>query len=139
MGYKVGLFTSPHISTFRERFQINGKMVSMDDIIETCETIFEKVQKHDLDVRFFEIITMIGFLEFKKAGCDYVVLECGLGALIDATNVVDVPEVVCSVITSIGMDHMDVLGESKDDIAKEKSGVIKSNLFTIIGPTCSGL
>jgi len=88
MGFKVGLFTSPHISTFRERFQINGQYISEEEVIETCEKIFDAVEKFDLDVRFFEIITLIGFLEFQKAQCDYVVLECGLGARIDATNVV---------------------------------------------------
>jgi len=64
MGFKVGLFTSPHISTFRERFQINGQYISEEEVIETCEKIFDAVEKFDLDVRFFEIITLIGFLEF---------------------------------------------------------------------------
>lgn len=117
LGFKTGLFTSPHISTFRERIQINGHFCSMESIVDTCEMIFKEVERTDIDVRFFEVVTMIGLIEFKKAGCDYVVLECGLGAALDATNIVGLPEVVCSTITSIGKDHMDVLGNSLEDIA----------------------
>ena len=79
---------------------------------------------------------MIGLLEFSKQKCDYVVLECGLGGKLDATNIIDVPEVVCSTIASIGMDHMDVIGNSIEDIAREKAGVIKKNVPCVLGPTC---
>ena len=79
---------------------------------------------------------MIGLILFKKAKGDYVVLECGLGGKLDATNIVEYPEVVCSAITSIGMDHMDVLGNSLEEIASEKAGIIKSNIPCIVGPTC---
>ena len=82
---------------------------------------------------------MIGLIIFQKAKCDYVVLECGLGGKLDATNIVDFPEVVCSAITSIGMDHLDVLGNSLEEIAFEKAGVIKSNIPCIVGPTCVNL
>lgn len=88
MGFKVGLFTSPHISTFRERFQVNGEFISQQDVVEICTGIINKVLQDDLDIRFFEIITLIGFVYFNKMKCDYVVLECGIGARIDATNVV---------------------------------------------------
>ena len=64
LGFKVGLFTSPHISTFRERIQINGEMISMQNVVDICETVFKVVEDHNLDVRFFEIVTMIGFVEF---------------------------------------------------------------------------
>lgn len=97
------------------------------------------MESNDYDVRFFEIVTMIGLLEFKRAGCDYVVLECGLGGALDATNIIDVPELVCSSIVSIGMDHMDVLGNSVNDIAAEKAGVIKNRAPCVIGPSCQGL
>ncbi len=66
-------------------------------------------------------------------------MECGLGGLLDATNIVEFPEVVCSAITSIGMDHMDVLGNSLEEIAFEKAGIIKTNIPCIVGPTCSEL
>jgi len=125
MGYKVGLFTSPHISTFRERIQVNGKYVSKENLVQSCERVFNVVKKYDFDLRYFEVVTMIGLLEFERAGCDYVVLECGLGGAHDATNIVESPEVVCSAITSIGMDHMYALGNSLEKIAKEKAGVIK--------------
>ena len=82
---------------------------------------------------------MLGLLEFKRAKCDYVVFECGLGGSLDATNIIDVPELICSTIVSIGLDHMDVLGNSLDDIAAEKAGVIKNGAPSIIGPTCSSL
>ena len=75
----------------------------------------------------------MGFLEFQRQGCDYVVLECGIGGKLDATNIVDEPE--CSVITSIGHDHMEVIGNSLDEIAAEKAGVIKPDRVCVIGPT----
>ena len=136
MGFRTGLFTSPHISTFRERIQVNGQYVSMENLVETCEMVFSEVERHDIDVRFFEVVTLIGLLEFARAGCDYVVLECGLGGALDATNIVDVPDVICSAITSIGKDHMDVLGDSLEAIAQEKAGVIKPGMPTIVGPSC---
>ena len=67
MGYKVGLFTSPHISTFRERIQINGQYIPMENLVETCEYLFQVIEEKDLDVRFFEVVSMIGFIEFHKA------------------------------------------------------------------------
>ena len=88
MGFKVGMFISPHISSFRERVQINGELASIESIVNICDRVFEVVEKHDLDVRFFEIVTIIGFIQFMEEKCDYVVLECGIGGRIDATNVV---------------------------------------------------
>lgn len=108
----------------------------MESIVSTCEQIFREVERTDIDVRFFEVVTMIGLLEFAKAGCDYVVLECGLGAALDATNIVGLPEVICSTITSIGNDHMDVLGDSLEAIAAEKAGLIKTGIPCIVGPSC---
>lgn len=105
MGFKVGMFISPHISTFRERITVNGELSTMENIVESCNRVFKVVEEHDLDVRFFEIVTMVGFLEFQRAKCDYVVLECGLGGKLDATNIIDGPELVISSIASIGLDH----------------------------------
>ena len=105
MGFKVGMFISPHISTFRERITVNGELSTMENIVESCNKIFKVVEEHNLDVRFFEIVSMVGFLEFQRAKCDYVVLECGLGGFLDATNIIDAPELVISSITSIGLDH----------------------------------
>lgn len=111
----------------------------MENIVESCKLIFKAVEENNYDVRFFEIVTMLGLLEFKRGKCDYVVFECGLGGALDATNIIDVPELICSSITSIGLDHMDVLGDSINDIAAEKSGVIKNGAPSVIGPTCAGL
>jgi len=82
---------------------------------------------------------MIGLLEFQKQKCDYVVFECGIGGHLDPTNIIDYPEVVCSAIVSIGMDHMDVMGNCLEDIAREKAGVIKKGVPVVLGPSCSGL
>jgi dihydrofolate synthase/folylpolyglutamate synthase len=95
--------------------------------------ILREIQRLNLDVRFFEILTMMALLEFKEAGCDYIVLECGIGGYLDATNIVKAP--VCSTITSIGLDHTDLIGESINDIAYEKSGVIKNCKPCVLGPT----
>ena len=78
---------------------------------------------------------MIALLEFRRQGCQYVVLECGIGGQKDATNIVDEPE--CSVITSIGHDHMDVIGSTLEEIAFEKAGVIKAFVPCVVGPTCA--
>ena len=108
----------------------------MERIVDICERVFKLVEQTDIDVRFFEVVTMIGLIEFAEQGCDYVVLECGLGAFIDATNIVGYPDVVCSTITSIGKDHMDVLGDSLEEIAYEKSGIIKKGVPCVVGPSC---
>jgi dihydrofolate synthase/folylpolyglutamate synthase len=80
---------------------------------------------------------MVGFLEFQRAKCDYVVLECGLGGKLDATNIIEAPELIISSIASIGFDHTDVLGETLDEIAEEKAGVIKSGVPCVVGHTCT--
>ena len=77
---------------------------------------------------------MMGFMEFKNQGCEYAVIECGIGGKLDATNIVDDP--ICSIITSIGLDHMELIGDTLDLIANEKSGIIKQYVPCIIGPTC---
>ena len=114
-------------------------MISMQNIVEICERVFKVVEENNLDIRFFEIVTMIGFIEFQRQKCDYVLLECGLGGKLDATNVVIPPDVICSVIVSIGMDHMDVIGDTLEDIAEEKSGIFKTGVPVVLGPTCQGL
>lgn len=94
------------------------------------------VETHpDLDIRFFEVVFIIGLLLFRDAGCDYVVLECGLGGMLDATNIVTADNVIASIITSIGYDHMDVLGNTLEEIGAEKAGVIKKDVPCIVGPS----
>lgn len=111
----------------------------MSDICTIYEQIFATVESNKLDVRFFEVITMIGFIYFEQQKCDYVMLECGLGGGLDATNVMDPQDVVCSTIVSIGFDHMDVLGNTLEEIAEEKAGIIKANGTCVIGPSCKDL
>ena len=82
---------------------------------------------------------MIGLLEFQRQKCDYVVFECGIGAHKDPTNIIDYPEVVCSTVVSIGLDHVDCMGDSIEGIATEKAGVIKSGVPVVLGPSCQGL
>lgn len=137
LGFKVGLYTSPHIMTFRERFSVNQVLASKEHIVQHCEAIFAAIEKEEINLRFFEVVTMIAFLEFERQGCEYAVMECGIGGRLDATNIIEEP--VCSVITTIGHDHMDVLGDTLDEIAEEKSGVIKKDRPCVIGPTCRGI
>ena len=123
-GYRVGLNTSPYIMTFHERIRVNGALISDEALAELTERIrpvAEAMEEHPTE---FELITAIALLYFKEQQCDIVVLEVGLGGLLDASNVIDVPEV--AVITAMGMDHVALLGPTLTDIAREKAGVIKA-------------
>lgn len=124
-GYKVGLYTSPHIACFRERIQINGELISEREIIE----LFLEIE--NIPATFFEISTLIAFLYFQRRKVDVAVIETGLGGRWDATNVVTP---LVSVITSIGFDHMDILGPTLEDIAKEKAGIMKKGVPVVVGP-----
>lgn len=133
-GYKTGLFTSPYIVDFRERFQINGEMISEDELCEIVEEIKSVVDGYPADEipTEFEIVTAIGMMYFYKNNCDVVVLEVGLGGRFDSTNVIKNPLV--SVICSISIDHTAQLGETIDKIAFEKAGIIKENCETVLYP-----
>lgn len=132
-GYKTGLFTSPHICTFRERITVNSQKISEAKVIKFSQMIFEAVEKHQFDLTFFEVVTMIAFLQFAEERVDYAVLECGLGGRLDATNIIEKPE--CCAIASIGLDHREVLGDTVELIAQEKSGIIKEGVPVVVGPT----
>ncbi|GJQ53153.1 MAG: bifunctional folylpolyglutamate synthase/dihydrofolate synthase [Anaerolineaceae bacterium] len=120
-GYKVGLYTSPHLLDFCERIQINGEPISHGLLVELVEEIKPAVARIP-KLTTFEITTALGFLAFAKQGCDAAVIEVGLGGRLDATNIV-MPKV--SVITSLSYDHMAVLGDTLAKIAEEKAGIIK--------------
>jgi len=127
-GYKVGLFTSPHIKDFRERIRINGQMIDESfvvNFVNSNQKIFEK-----LNPSFFEITTAMAFKAFAAFKCDYAIIETGLGGRLDATNVI---KPLISVITNIGIDHTEFLGDTLELIASEKAGIIKKNTPTIIG------
>jgi dihydrofolate synthase/folylpolyglutamate synthase len=134
-GYKVGLFTSPHLIELGERIQINGRNMPMAEIeryIHMIKPIAEKMEKEKEGMypSFFEIMTAIAFARFKEEGVDLAVVETGLGGRLDSTNVV-IPKV--SVITSISLDHCDMLGSTVAEIAGEKAGIIKPGVPVVTG------
>lgn len=127
-GYKTGLYTSPHLKDFRERIKVNGEMCSKDFIIDFIEII--KPQIGLLQPSFFEITVAMAFEYFARNKVDVAVIETGLGGRLDSTNII-VPEL--SVITNIGYDHMNILGDTLQKIAFEKAGIIKQNIPAVIG------
>ena len=130
-GYRIGLYTSPHIASFRERIRVNGEMISETDTCEILSDILYILDTQAISATFFEISTLLAFLYFRKREVDASVIETGLGGTWDATNVV---RPLISVITSIGYDHMDILGSTLEQIAKEKAGIIKEGAPVVIGP-----
>lgn len=130
-GRKVGLYTSPHISTFRERIRINGIMISENAVEELLTEIFHIIEEEKIPATFFEITTLLALKYFSKQNIDFAVLETGLGGRLDATNIVT-PEL--SVITSISLDHTEILGRTLEEITREKAGIIKTRRPVIIGP-----
>ena len=127
-GYKTGLYTSPYIVDFRERIRVNGEMISesdLENITETVKNAVEELRNEDVVITEFEAVTAAAFLYYKIVGCDFVVLETGLGGRFDATNVIERPLV--SVIVSISLDHVNILGNTISDIAYEKCGIIKND------------
>lgn len=134
-GQKTGLFVSPYIYEFNERIQLNGKNISNNDLIKTANEIemaIEILKKDDPDFSLvtFEYEVALAFQFFAQENCDYAVIEVGIGGEHDKTNVI-IPEV--SVITTIGLDHEKIIGPTLKDIAKEKSGIIKSNRPVVLG------
>lgn len=129
-GYRVGLYTSPHLHDYTERIQVDRKPVSHPDLVELLEEIkptIESVPK----LTTFEITTALAFLYFQRQKVDAAVLEVGLGGRLDATNVV-IPTV--SVITSLSYDHTQILGNTLEEIAREKAGIIKPGVPVILAP-----
>lgn len=122
-GYRVGLYTSPYIHRFNERMQINGRPIPDGELAEIADFVKSKAESMSRPCVEFEIVTAIGFEYFARKKCDIVVLEVGLGGRFDATNVIECPD--CALITSIGLDHTDMLGGTLREIAFEKAGIIK--------------
>jgi dihydrofolate synthase / folylpolyglutamate synthase len=130
-GKRVGLYTSPHISCFRERIRINSQMISEEEMIKSLHPLFTLIKKHSIPATFFEIATMMAFSYFANANIDVAVIETGLGGRLDATNIV---KSKLSVITSISLEHTEILGKTLEEIAYEKAGIIKSQIPVVIGP-----
>ncbi len=134
-GLRTGLFTSPYVVDFCERIQIDGKMIPHDELAELSEKIkvlVDELNREGIEPTEFEIITAMAFDYFSKEKCDIVVLEVGLGGLYDSTNVIFSP--LASVITSISYDHTAVLGNTIEEIAYQKCGIIKDNSSTVSYP-----
>lgn len=127
-GFKTGLYTSPHLKDVRERFRINGQMVSKERVMECFKALEPVMEKHLLT--FFELTTAMAFKIFELEEVDFAVIETGLGGRLDATNIVS--PVGCA-ITSIGFDHMEQLGNSLESIAFEKAGILKKNVPFVLG------
>ena len=127
-GYKVGLYTSPHLVDFCERIRVNGQTISEDYVVNFVEQ--EKSFIESLQPSFFEVTTAMAFKYFADKDVDIAVIEVGLGGRLDCTNIITP---ILSVITNIGMDHMQFLGSSLEQIAFEKAGIIKPNVPVVIG------
>lgn len=129
-GYRVGLFTSPYLQRFHERMQVNGNPIPDEELGEAAARLLPLAQALADPPTQFELMTCVAFQWFAHCGCDIVVLETGLGGRLDATNVIQHPE-VC-VITAIGLDHTDLLGDTLSRIAAEKAGILKPGVPTVL-------
>ena len=127
-GYRVGLYTSPHILDFRERIRVDGKMIPKCDVVEFMQR-FERVE-HGFHPSFFEVCTLMAFWYFAKSEVDIAVVEVGLGGRLDSTNII-VPKL--SVVTNISLDHTQLLGETEPLIAAEKAGIFKHGVPAVVG------
>ena len=131
-GYKVGKFISPHLITFNDGICINNKQITDEEVEEIIIALQEHIEEynktHEIPVKWFEVITSLVFIYFYKKQCDFVILETGLGGELDCTNIA---EPLISIITTIGYDHMDILGHKIEEIAAQKAGIIKQNSETI--------
>ena len=128
-GYKVGTFTSPHLIDFRERITINGKWIPKKDVVNFYDTF--KNAFSQLAPSFFEWSTALALHYFHKENTDVNIIETGLGGRLDSTNVI---QPLLSIITTIGLDHKELLGDNKIAIAKEKAGIIKERTSVLLGP-----
>jgi len=129
-GYKVGLYTSPHLKDYRERIKINGEDINEDYVVQFIEKHKTFLEANSLS--FFEMTVGMAFSYFSEEKVDIAIIEVGLGGRLDSTNIIT-PEV--SVITNIGLDHTQFLGNTLEAIAKEKGGIIKPNVPVVIGET----
>ena len=133
-GYKVGKFISPHLIRYNERISINGKEISNNEMSDIIEELKPKIEiynkKEKVNITLFELETIMALLYFYRNNVGFVVLETGLGGLYDCTNIIKKP--IVSVITSIGYDHVNILGNTLTEIAYQKAGIIKNNSNTVI-------
>ncbi len=125
-GFRVGKYTSPYVECFTERIQLNGENISIAELEKHCKSVSKAVfECDDRSFSQFEIITAIAFLFYKEQDTDIVCLEAGIGGALDCTNVIKTP--LAAVFTSIGLDHTEILGDTVEEIAESKAGIIKNN------------
>ncbi|WP_420422580.1 bifunctional folylpolyglutamate synthase/dihydrofolate synthase [Simkania sp.] len=125
-GYRVGLYTSPHLFTYRERITVNQEMISEDEVVSGLQRLFELAPTS----QFFELTTLLAFEHFAIKNVDIAVIETGLGGRLDMTNIINP---LLSVITTIDFDHQEILGPTLEDIAREKGGIIKEKTPVLLG------
>src|SRR5690554_94286 len=126
-GYKTGLYTSPHLLDFRERIRVNGEMISKEEVVYFVEQ--HKTLIEEIEPSFFEVTVAMAFYIFAKQGVDFAIIETGLGGRLDSTNIINP---IISIITNISLDHVNILGNNLQEIAKEKAGIIKENTPVVI-------
>jgi dihydrofolate synthase/folylpolyglutamate synthase len=131
-GYKVGLYTSPHLKDFRERIRINGKMIPEVKVVNWVDNYRTNNELWKIEPSFFELTVALAFDYFAEEEVDIAVVEVGLGGRLDSTNIIN-PEL--SIITNIGLDHINLLGDTLGKIAVEKAGVIKNHVPVVVGTT----
>lgn len=129
-GYRTGLYTSPYIYRFHERMQIDGEQIADEDLVEVTEFVKPHAEAMAECPTEFELVSCIAFEYFARKKCDIVVLEVGMGGALDSTNVIEVPEV--AVITNIGLDHTDYLGDTVEKIAATKAGIFKEGGSAVV-------
>ncbi|MEE1392591.1 MAG: Mur ligase family protein, partial [Negativibacillus sp.] len=122
-GYRTGLYTSPHLVWYHERMQVDGEQISDEDLIRAAQKVQEVCAKLGNPPIVFEVLTLMALWYFAEKNCEIVVLEVGIGGRLDSTNVIDAP--LAAVITQIGLDHTETLGNTIEQIAAEKGGIIK--------------
>lgn len=133
-GYKVGLYTSPHLKDFSERIRINGKPINEEYVINFVREAEEIINK--LNPSFFEITTLMAFSYFAHENVDIAVIETGLGGRLDSTNIITP---ILSVVTNVSFDHVNLLGDTLEKIATEKAGILKANIPAVVGEMPLGL
>ncbi|MFV0522727.1 MAG: bifunctional folylpolyglutamate synthase/dihydrofolate synthase [Mangrovibacterium sp.] len=134
-GYKVGLYTSPHLIDFRERIRINGEMITRSAVVNFINSYIELNKKVKVEPSFFELTVMMAFQYFKEQKVDVAIVEVGLGGRLDSTNIIQ-PEL--ALITNISLDHTNLLGNSIESIAREKAGIIKPGIPIVISESNEG-
>lgn len=133
-GLKIGTYISPYVTVFNERITLNNQYISDEDILKYTNMVmplyYEFLEKYEDNLTFFEIVTLMSFLYFRDQDVDYVLYEVGLGGLLDATNII---KPVLTIITNIGYDHMNVLGNTLEEIAIQKLGIVKKDIPLVTG------